>query len=267
MGGHHAVVVVVVEVVGLGLGHSDLRQPLDHAAADEAGDNDADGEAMVGSQPAPVLLVGHYNVRGQVHSLGVGEGGAVGAVITLGQLTLGTSEGHEVGSLIWSLDASLQQNITQPDASPVCGTGGAGSPVEANRLLHHILLLATVARTDQGDGQSDGRHGDQLIHTNADWGVNQAIDFNSVAAPADFGHGTVIAYEVNGRWRYEAIAHEMIHRWLAVERVSASKAQDAGVTRYPVVWCISILLVDVDRWDMQLPIVLSDCKRSFKRSP
>ena len=49
----HAVVVEVVEVLRLLRRHGDLLEPLDHAAADVAGDNHAAGKAVVRrKQPA-----------------------------------------------------------------------------------------------------------------------------------------------------------------------------------------------------------------------
>lgn len=41
---------------------------------------------MVWREQSPVLLVGQDDIAGRVHGLGPGDGGAIGTVITLGQL-------------------------------------------------------------------------------------------------------------------------------------------------------------------------------------
>jgi len=43
------------------------------------------------------------------------------------------------------LGAHMLQEVTQPHPSPVGGANGAGTPVEANGLLDHVLLLAPAA--------------------------------------------------------------------------------------------------------------------------
>lgn len=62
MGREDAVVLVMVVVVGLGGGDDDALDPLDHAAADAAGDDGADGEAVVGEQRLAILHVGEHDV-------------------------------------------------------------------------------------------------------------------------------------------------------------------------------------------------------------
>mmetsp|Transcript_21658 Transcript_21658/g.73628 ORF Transcript_21658/g.73628 Transcript_21658/m.73628 type:complete len:235 (-) Transcript_21658:738-1442(-) len=56
------VVVEVVEVIRLARGHRQLLEPLHHAPADVARDDDAHGEAVVWAQPLAVVLVGEDDV-------------------------------------------------------------------------------------------------------------------------------------------------------------------------------------------------------------
>ena len=96
--GQHAVVKEVVVVLALLGAHADLLQPLDHAAAHVAGDDDAQWVAVVRGQQPAVLLVGQDHVGGTVQGLGQGDGGAVGAVRALGQLARLACSQEGVGS-------------------------------------------------------------------------------------------------------------------------------------------------------------------------
>ena len=63
----HPVVVEVVVVAGLLRADLDLGEPLHHAAADVAGDDEADGESVVRLQEFAVLLVRQNHVLRFVH--------------------------------------------------------------------------------------------------------------------------------------------------------------------------------------------------------
>ena len=103
MGWHHAVVVEMVEVITLLAGHSDFLKPLDHAASNEPGDDDAYREAVIGRQPPVVLLVRDDDIRCWVHSFMVGEGGPIGPVLPLGELALGTAKADVVCAILGTL--------------------------------------------------------------------------------------------------------------------------------------------------------------------
>ena len=103
VGRHHAVVVEVVEIVALLTRDGDLLEPLDHAPADEPGDDNTDRKAVVWRKPPVVLLVRNDDVRGGVHGLVVGERGPVGAVLALGELALRATEADVVGAVFGGL--------------------------------------------------------------------------------------------------------------------------------------------------------------------
>ena len=78
------VVVVVVPVVGALAADVNVAQPLDHAAANPAGDEHSAWEAVVRVQELAVLLVRDQHVAAGVHCVRVRHVRAVRAVVALG---------------------------------------------------------------------------------------------------------------------------------------------------------------------------------------
>ena len=111
MGWHHTVVVEMVEVITLLAGHGDLLKPLDHTASNEPRDDDAYWEAVIGRQPSVVLLVRDDDIGGRVHSFVVGEGGSVGSILPLGELTLGAAEADVVSAILGTLLSGGDEHI------------------------------------------------------------------------------------------------------------------------------------------------------------
>ncbi len=62
----------------------------------------------------------------------------------------------------------------------------------------------------------------------------------------------MVAHVVDRRRRDEAGRHEVGHGGLAVERVAAGEADDAGVARHPCVGGVGVLGVYEGRWDVEV---------------
>mmetsp|Transcript_14041 Transcript_14041/g.34308 ORF Transcript_14041/g.34308 Transcript_14041/m.34308 type:complete len:778 (-) Transcript_14041:634-2967(-) len=114
LGRKDAVIEEVIVVVRLLLSHLDLCEPLDHAPADPARDDEPAGVPVVGHEALASLLIGDDDVPEGIH--GVGRCHAR-AVVAVGQLVR-THEAHILRSLPVSLDARLLQDVAQRHALP-----------------------------------------------------------------------------------------------------------------------------------------------------
>ena len=75
--GEDAVVMVVVVILGLVRDDVDGGEPLDHTAADVAGNDETDGEAMIGLKTLTIGLVGNDDIEGRIHGPAERDGGSV----------------------------------------------------------------------------------------------------------------------------------------------------------------------------------------------
>lgn len=55
------------------------------------------------------------------------------------------------------IDSTEAENVRQAHSSPVGAACACGAPAETDGLLHHVLLLPSVASTGQGSKHSDLR--------------------------------------------------------------------------------------------------------------
>ena len=69
--------MVVVVILGLVRDDVDGGEPLDHTAADVAGNDETDGETMVRLKTLAVGLVGNDDIEGRVHGPAERDGGSV----------------------------------------------------------------------------------------------------------------------------------------------------------------------------------------------
>mmetsp|Transcript_80791 Transcript_80791/g.254928 ORF Transcript_80791/g.254928 Transcript_80791/m.254928 type:complete len:532 (-) Transcript_80791:377-1972(-) len=171
--GEHAVVEDVVVALALLLRDADLREPLDHPAADVAGDEQAHRIAVVGVQQLPVHHEGQHDGAGRVHHGPARVGGAIGGV-ALRHLTRRALEVDPVGALLLALDADVLHQRPQRHARPDRGRGRRAARVEADALLDQVLLLAAVPRARQRHGHADRGQADQLIHAEGHRAVHEA---------------------------------------------------------------------------------------------
>ena len=249
--GEHAVVVEVIEVLGLLVGDDDLAQKLDHAAADVAGDENAARVAVVGVKPVAVLLVGDDDVAGRVQRGLHVDGGAVGAraailtVVRFRELALGTGEAHEPAAGTGLVDARAVEDDPERDALPVGVTDGGGAPVEADGLLDHVLLLAAVTRAHHEAREAIGRHLRELVHADGVGVWDVAGDFDAMGVPVELGHGAVVADDVQVDRGDEAVVEDLRGGRLDVEGVLACEADEGRVALDPGVGGLGILGEDL----------------------
>mmetsp|Transcript_30238 Transcript_30238/g.78186 ORF Transcript_30238/g.78186 Transcript_30238/m.78186 type:complete len:224 (+) Transcript_30238:1748-2419(+) len=222
--------VVVVAFLAL---HHDFLQKFHHATADEAGDDHAHREAMVGREVAPIVLICNQHVVGGVHSVLPFEAGAIGAVLALGKLLLWAAKRDVPAALRRPLGAAQREQVGQAHARPVAGAGARRTPVEADGLLHHVLLLPPVPRADQGHRNSYRRQGGDFVHSKLARLTHQALDGDPVLGPLDARRGAVVAHIVQAGGCHEAVLHEVLQRRLTVEGVPPRKAHEVGVAGHP----------------------------------
>ena len=240
-----AVVHVVVVVVRLNVLHGDLLEELDHPAANEARDDNADREAVVRCEVAPVALVSNHHVVGRVHEVLVGQACPVAAILALGQLALGATEGDVLGALCRGLDSANLHEVAELDAGPVAGAGASWPPVEADGLGDHVLLLAAVSGADKGDRNGNAGKGHDLVHGERARLRHGAVHSDLVLRPLDARDGAVVAHVVVRHGGDEAVVHEIGQLGLAIERMAAREADERGVAGHPGVGGPRVLGVDV----------------------
>mmetsp|Transcript_1670 Transcript_1670/g.7453 ORF Transcript_1670/g.7453 Transcript_1670/m.7453 type:complete len:368 (+) Transcript_1670:237-1340(+) len=204
--GKHAVVVEVVEVLGLLVGDDDLAEELDHATADVPRDQHAARVAVVGVEFISVLFVRDDDVarrvqRGlHVDGCAVRTDSAVLAVVTLGKFTLGAGEAHEPSAGSRLVNPRAVQDEPERDTLPVRVPHGGGSPVEPDGLLDHVLFLAPVTRAHHQAREAIGRHLRELVHADGVRVGHVPGDFNRVGVPVELWHGAVVADDVQVDW-------------------------------------------------------------------
>mmetsp|Transcript_18663 Transcript_18663/g.62548 ORF Transcript_18663/g.62548 Transcript_18663/m.62548 type:complete len:682 (-) Transcript_18663:56-2101(-) len=250
--GEHAVIHEVVEVVRLGLGHLDGSEPLDHAPADVARDDEAHREAVVRHERAAVLLPGEHDVVRRVHDAVQRHRGAVGAVGPLGQLLRGPVEAHVQAALRVVLYARGEEHVAEAHAAPHGRGPGRRAPAEADGLLDHVLLLAAVPGAHEQDrdlakgqllqvGHRDGR---RLLNEAAEADPPVVPDLLLLPRVCELdGDGAVITHVVELGRTDEALLHDEGERRLAVEGVQAGEPDELGVPRDPAVWAVLVALV------------------------
>lgn len=110
MGREDSVVLVMVIAVGLGRGHDDPLEPLDHPAAYEPGNDHPDREPMIRSQPLAILHVGQDNVPGRVHGELLLDTGPVLGPAPSGEV-LGALKAHVEGALLGTHNAAPLEHV------------------------------------------------------------------------------------------------------------------------------------------------------------
>ena len=138
MGRQDAVVEVVVVVLRRLVGDPHGGEPLDHAPANATREKGPQRGTMVRSEELAILLEGEEHVTLPIQRPADVNGGAVGAGLSLRELTQGALEVHEAMLFGRLGDAEVPQEIAQPHTSPHGVAHGTCAPVEADRLLRHV---------------------------------------------------------------------------------------------------------------------------------
>lgn len=88
--------------------------------------------------------------------------------------------------------------------------------------------------TCAGDGarKRDGVHPRDFVHAQCQGVAHGAADGYCVRVPVNLGHGAVVAHNVQGGRRDEALIHEQGERGLDVKRVAAGEADELWMTRH-----------------------------------
>mmetsp|Transcript_16157 Transcript_16157/g.51567 ORF Transcript_16157/g.51567 Transcript_16157/m.51567 type:complete len:360 (+) Transcript_16157:1845-2924(+) len=241
-------VEVVVRLLG---GHRNVGEPLDHAAANVAGNDEAERVAVVRGQALAVLLVREDEVAGRVHRHVPRDRRAVAAQ----GHHLGADKADMVCAVGGLLHAALEQHVAQQHALPDGGGDSRSAPAEADCLLYQVLLLAAIAGADEGDRQFARRHGENVIHGEGGGCVDEAADVELVSCPLALGHGAVVAHVVQRRRSQEPTLHQLWQRGLHVERMAAGQTDHVRVAGHPLIGGTLVLGVDgADRG----PAVLGD---------
>mmetsp|Transcript_47872 Transcript_47872/g.148106 ORF Transcript_47872/g.148106 Transcript_47872/m.148106 type:complete len:241 (+) Transcript_47872:2417-3139(+) len=200
---------------------------------------------MIRRQGLAVLLEGQQHVAGPVEGPTDVDGGAVRPRLALGQLALRALEVHVAVLLAGPGDAEVGEHIAEPHAGPHAVGRCCAAPVEADGLLHHVLLLTAVACADEGHREAHDRPhfpGGQVVHGQLAW-LRHAGDLEAMLIPGDLGHGTMVPHHVEGGRRDPARLLELGQRRLRVEGVSARQPDHVLVTLHPAVRRVCIARV------------------------
>mmetsp|Transcript_9392 Transcript_9392/g.25331 ORF Transcript_9392/g.25331 Transcript_9392/m.25331 type:complete len:271 (-) Transcript_9392:68-880(-) len=159
-----------------------------------------------------------------------------------------------LASLLRPLGAHMLQQVTQLHSSPVARAHSTGAPIEADRLLVHVLLLAPVSCAHHCDRDGHRGHRHDLVHGQGHGPLHQTIDLQPVLFPSDARGRTMVAYVVDGGRGDEACCHEVVHGGLTVQGVAACEAQDSRVSWDPGISSPLVLGIQVSGRDMQCPV-------------
>lgn len=163
----------------------------------------------------------------------VGDGSTVSTIVSLRQLSIGSTHTNVLGSLTGRLDATGCEDILETDACPGRAAMARRTPTEADGLLHHVLFLATVACTDKCAGYIVVRElGEELLHGKCGWRVDEAGDVKAVVVPVDLRDRAVIADVVEGRWGDELLHKSLWYRF-GIEWMATSEADHVWMARDP----------------------------------
>mmetsp|Transcript_28577 Transcript_28577/g.88427 ORF Transcript_28577/g.88427 Transcript_28577/m.88427 type:complete len:348 (+) Transcript_28577:1531-2574(+) len=244
--GQDAVVLEVVVVVGARVRDLDLLEPLDHPAADEARDDDAEREAVVRLEPLAVLLPAEDDVVRLVHDVAERQRRAVRPVGARGELLVRAAEG-DVAAVVprrgVRRDAVRREDVREVAAAPLGHAEARRAPVEADGALDHVLLLAAVARADEEHGPRD--LGQRLEEREGEGRVLlDAVAREQLAAPLveDLVRGLLVVFDgdlavvphvVERRGRAVAVRDQERQRRLHVKRVAAREADELRRALHP----------------------------------
>ena len=202
--GEDAIVVVVIVVLRLVLDDVDVREPLDHAAADVPRYDEPHREAVVRLQPLAVGLVRDQDVVRGVHRAGERDRRAVldelpprlvleGSGTDLVRQVLPPDELHVLAPHVPVPHARGEEEIAQRHALPHVRGHAPGAPVEPDRLPDHVLLLPPVAGAHERHRQLPRRHGRDVVHAEIELVRDEVPpDAQAVLLPLDVGTRTVI---------------------------------------------------------------------------
>mmetsp|Transcript_19929 Transcript_19929/g.49491 ORF Transcript_19929/g.49491 Transcript_19929/m.49491 type:complete len:799 (+) Transcript_19929:251-2647(+) len=241
LGGEDAVVEEVVVVVRLLVSDDNLGDPLDHAAADPAGDEHAERVAVVGLEELAVLLESKHDVVSGVQRLGEREGCAVVSL----RKNVGALHADVVASgFVDAVHAGLEEDVAEHNAGPEGGGSSSGAPVETDSLLRHVLFLAAVSSTGEGDGEGVLGVLHDVVHGEDQGLVHEALNGEAVLLPLDLRDFGVVADEVElGGGTGEAVAVEELGGRLDVEGVAASQADETRVAVDPFVGRVLVAVI------------------------
>mmetsp|Transcript_32498 Transcript_32498/g.77627 ORF Transcript_32498/g.77627 Transcript_32498/m.77627 type:complete len:530 (+) Transcript_32498:1316-2905(+) len=244
--GEDAVVVVVVVVLRLVLEDVDVGEPLDHAAADVAGDDESDREAVVRLEPLPIRLVGDEDIIRWIHRPRQRHARAVLDELPprlvlerpradLVRQVLVSDELNVLPRHVTLGHASGDEEVAEQDALPHVRGDAASAPVEPDRLADHVLLLPSVAGADEGDGELAVGHGLDFVHAQVEGARHDAAHADAVGLPGEVGTGAVIPHVVEAGGRDELVLLVDEERRLDVEGMASREADQLPVAGDPLV--------------------------------
>mmetsp|Transcript_49636 Transcript_49636/g.89321 ORF Transcript_49636/g.89321 Transcript_49636/m.89321 type:complete len:217 (+) Transcript_49636:1695-2345(+) len=182
MGREHAIVKVMIMVLGGHVRDPHGGEPLDHATANAAGQESSERSSMVWRQGLAILLEGKKDIALPIQSPAHVNGCSVRASLALRQLTKRALEVNETVLLGGPGDPELVQELAESHPCPHRVAHGSRTPVETNSLLGHVLLFASVSSTDEGhwDGHDSAPLArGQLVHAELAW-VRHTCDLQFV---------------------------------------------------------------------------------------
>lgn len=109
---------------------------------------------------------------------------------------LGPFEAHVEGALLAGEDAAVTKHVAQPHAPPDRGAHRGSAPVEADGLLHHVLLLPAIARAHQRHRQLARREPQHVLHRVGRRPPHQPRHVDLPAIPRCARHYAVVAHVV-----------------------------------------------------------------------
>ena len=81
---------------------------------------------------------------------------------------------------------------------PVGARGHSWTPVEANRLLHHVRLFAPVSCACQRDGNRRAWKLQNVVHRHRCGPADESLDVDAMALPLELRHCAMISHVVQG---------------------------------------------------------------------
>merc|ERR1719454_1196366 len=120
-----------------------------------------------------------------------------------------------------------------------------GAPVEADRLLGQVLLLAPVSRAYQRHGDLARRHLVDIRHREHLGCADEAADREAEGVDVEVRHGPVVADVMERSRRDETMLHQLWQRWLHVERMTARETDHVRMALDPLIRSAHIARVDL----------------------
>mmetsp|Transcript_10612 Transcript_10612/g.14314 ORF Transcript_10612/g.14314 Transcript_10612/m.14314 type:complete len:345 (-) Transcript_10612:525-1559(-) len=175
VGRQNTIVVVMIVILGLVFNDVDFCKPLDHSASNVTRNDETDRISMIGLEDFTISFIGNKDVVGRVHGASKRNGSTVfdklapllvreGTGTNLVGKILNTNKLDMFATHVLLRDSGLEEEIAKHDTLPDVGGNTAGTPIEANCLTDHVLLLAAISSANKSHGQLTRLHSNELVH-------------------------------------------------------------------------------------------------------